>query len=62
MRKCENIFAGYSVPKFQVYFLVQAKIEGKGNCKTAILRASEHLRWLRIFSHLKENTMIPYRT
>lgn len=62
VRKRANIFTSYSVLKFQVHFLVQSqeKIEGKGNYKRAILRASEQFRWLRTVTHLKENT-IPYK-
>ena len=62
VRKCANIFTSYSVPKFQVHFLVQSqeKTEEKGNCKRVILRASEQLRWLRTLTHIKENT-IPYK-
>jgi len=41
---CENIFAGKNVPnRFQGHFQAQSQVrmEGKGNHKRAILRASE---------------------
>jgi hypothetical protein len=65
MRKySDNIFLGNAASnRFQVHFHAQSqvRIEGIVKCNTTILRASEQLRWLEVFIHYKENTIILYR-